>query len=62
MAENRNVMRVVGFSLLSILFVSIAFVFYMPQVLVGPLGLVFPIGLFVLLLVAFYLLIISTKD
>lgn len=62
MSKNTRVIRAIGFFILALLFLAIAFVFYSPQILVGAFGLLFPIGIFLLLLVAFYLLIMSTKS
>ncbi len=62
MSQNRPLIRIIGFSILGLLFVALAFVFYAPHILVGIFGLLFPIGIFLLLLIAFYLLIMSTKS
>ncbi len=62
MPKNKTFLRIIGFTILGFLFLAIAFVFYSPQVLVGTFGLLFPISIFLLLLVAFYLLIMSTKS
>ncbi len=59
--KNRRIMRTVGIMLLLLDLASIAYVFYVPAVLHGVIGFFFPIGLFLMLLLAFYFLILSTR-
>jgi len=59
--QNKTILRVSGFSILAAIVVAIGYVFYSPGILSGSTGVFFPIGLFALLLISFYLLILSTK-
>lgn len=59
--RTKNIFRTIGFIALGIIILVIGYIFYNPTILMGVLGILVPIGLFVLLLMAFYLLILSTK-
>ena len=59
--RTKNIFRMIGFISLAIIIIGIAYIFYNPTILMGVTGILVPIGLFVLLLLAFYLLILSTK-
>ena len=60
--RTKNMLRTIGFIVLGVIILTIVYIFYFPTILIGVTGILVPIGLFVLLLVAFYLLILSTKD
>ena len=59
--RTKNMLRTIGFIVLGVIILTIVYIFYFPTILIGVTGILVPIGLFVLLLVAFYLLILSTK-
>lgn len=59
--RTKNIFRMVGFMSLALILLVIAYIFYNPTILMGVTGILVPISLFVLLLLAFYLLILSTK-
>lgn len=60
--NSRPLNRVLGLGLMVIDAAAIGYVYYVPSVLSGIMGVLFPIGLFVVLLAAFYFLIMSTKS
>ena len=60
--KTRVFLRATGFLLLSIILLIIGLIFYYPAMLTGMAGILIPLGLFGLLLLAFYLLILSTKN
>jgi uncharacterized membrane protein len=59
--RTKNLFRAMGFIVLGVIILAIGYIFYFPAILMGVSGILVPVGLFVLLLVAFYLLILSTK-
>lgn len=59
--RTKNMLRTLGFIVLGIIILAIGYIFYYPTILVGVTGILIPIGLFVFLLLSFYLLILSTK-
>ena len=59
--RTKNMLRTLGFVVLGIIILAIGYIFYYPTILIGVTGILIPIGLFVFLLLAFYLLILSTK-
>ena len=60
--KTRVFLRAIGFLLLSAILFVITLLFYYPGILAGFVGILIPIGLFGMLLLAFYLLILSTKS
>ncbi len=63
-AKNHNGhgwVRLMGFLFLFLIGMIIIFLFKFPEYLNGPMGIVIPVSLFVLLFAAFYSLIISMK-
>ncbi len=59
--RTKNMLRTLGFIVLGVIILAIGYIFYYPTILIGVTGILIPIGLFVFLLLAFYLLILSTK-
>lgn len=59
--RTKNIFRIIGFVALFLIVMLVAYIFYNPTILMGVAGILVPTGLFVLLLLAFYLLILSTK-
>ena len=59
--RTKNMLRAVGFLVLALIILLIGYMFYSPTILVGAAGIFVPTGLFALLLLSFYLLILSTK-
>lgn len=59
--KTKTMLRALGFTLLGLIICAIGYMFYSPGILVGAVGIFYPIGLFVLLLMAFFLLITSTR-
>lgn len=59
--RTRNLLRWFGFGLLTFIVAVVILLFLKPVLLAGVLGIVVPIGMFAILLVAFYLIIMSTK-
>ncbi|MBX7150877.1 hypothetical protein K1X84_04515 [bacterium] len=60
--RNKTLLRITGFLLLGVILTSIGYIFYSPHVLTGNTGIFYPVALFATLLLAFYLLILSTKS
>lgn len=60
-SKGKVALRALGFMILALIIASIAVIFNSPSILMGITGILFPIGLFIMLLIAFYLLILSTK-
>ncbi len=59
--KTKNALRSIGFVVLTVILLIIGYMFYSPTILVGVTGILVPVGLFVLLLISFYLLILSTR-
>lgn len=59
--KTKNMLRTLGFIVLGVIILAIGYIFYYPTILIGVTGILVPVGLFVFLLLAFYLLILSTK-
>ncbi len=59
--KHKTTLRIIGLSLLVVLGIAIALVFYLPNLLIGTVGLLYPIGLFASLLLSFYLIILSIR-
>jgi uncharacterized membrane protein len=60
--KTRIYLRALGFLLLSAIVLVIVLIFYYPAILTGFAGILIPMGLFGMLLLSFYLLILSTKS
>jgi uncharacterized membrane protein len=60
--KTRVFLRAIGFLLLSAILFMLTLIFYYPGILTGFVGVLIPMGLFGMLLLAFYLLILSTKN
>lgn len=59
--KSRFLLRLIGLLLMVVDIAAITYVYYVPSVLTGSLGVMFPVGLFIILLMAFYFLIMSTR-
>ena len=60
--KNKLVLRYASFFMLLTLLLAIAVAYFVPELLSGTIGILFPISLFAVLLLAFYLLILSIKN
>ncbi len=60
--KTRVFLRMTGFLLLSAIIFIVVLIFYYPAILTGFSGILIPVGLFGMLLLSFYLLILSTKS
>ncbi|MBL7996844.1 hypothetical protein JNM05_15865 [bacterium] len=59
--KSKNIFRTIGIVALFLIVMVVAYIFYDPTILMGVAGIFVPVSLFILLLLAFYLLILSTK-
>ena len=60
--RSRTAMRMIGFLLLVVLGLALTLIFFLPDLLMGIVGLLYPIGLFAILLLAFYLILLSIRS